>query len=108
MPELIRGVLPTRSRRRRNLGRGVIAGLGTGKSFAMKRRVARLLESGGAPDEILAITFTRVPAENLYRELQKLATPGCEELQGPILDGLAMRILPQKHVLEVVSTLPVH
>lgn len=84
----------------------VIAGPGTGKSFAMKRRVARLLESGIAPDEILAVTFTRVAAEDLHRELQKLDTPGCEELQGQTLHSLAMRILSRKHVLEAVGRTP--
>ncbi|MBU2471625.1 MAG: UvrD-helicase domain-containing protein, partial [Bacteroidetes bacterium] len=37
----------------------VEAGPGTGKSFVMKRRVARLLESGISPRKILAVTFTR-------------------------------------------------
>jgi DNA helicase II / ATP-dependent DNA helicase PcrA len=43
----------------------VVAGPGTGKSFAMKRRVARLLEIGVEPDSILPVTFTRVAAEDL-------------------------------------------
>jgi superfamily I DNA/RNA helicase len=47
----------------------------------MKRRVAKLLESGVPPQEILAVTFTRVAAEDLHRELQKLGTPGCDQLQ---------------------------
>lgn len=84
----------------------VIAGPGTGKSFAMKRRVARLLESGLAPKEVLAVTFTRVAAEDLHRELQKLGTPGCEELEGQTLHSLAMRILSRKHVLEAVGRVP--
>ncbi len=84
----------------------VIAGPGTGKSFAMKRRVARLLESGISPNEILAVTFTRVAAEDLHRELRKLDTPGCEELQGQTLHSLAMRILRRKHVLEAVGRVP--
>ena len=84
----------------------VIAGPGTGKSFAMKRRVAKLLESGVAPKEVLAVTFTRVAAEDLHRELQKLGTPGCEELQGQTLHSLAMRILSRKHVLEAVGRVP--
>lgn len=84
----------------------VIAGPGTGKSFAMKRRVARLLESGIDPNEILAVTFTRVAAEDLHRELQKLDTPGCEELKGQTLHSLAMRILDRKHVLEAVGRAP--
>ena len=84
----------------------VIAGPGTGKSFAMKRRVARLLEQGVAPKELLAVTFTRVAAEDLHRELQKLGVPGCEELEGQTLHSLAMRILSRKHVFEAVGRTP--
>lgn len=84
----------------------VIAGPGTGKSFAMKRRVARLLESGVSSKELLAVTFTRVAAEDLHRELQKLGVPGCEELEGQTLHSLAMRILSRKHVLEAVGRTP--
>jgi DNA helicase II / ATP-dependent DNA helicase PcrA len=43
----------------------VLAGPGTGKSFALKRRVARLLESNVPPARILPITFTKVAAEDL-------------------------------------------
>ncbi len=50
----------------------VIAGPGTGKSYAIKRRVARLLEKTVPAEKILAVTFTRVAAEDLHRELQKL------------------------------------
>jgi DNA helicase-2/ATP-dependent DNA helicase PcrA len=84
----------------------VIAGPGTGKSFAMKRRVARLLESGVSPKELLAVTFTRVAAEDLHRELQTLGAPGCEDLEGQTLHSLAMRILSRKHVLEAVGRSP--
>jgi superfamily I DNA/RNA helicase len=59
----------------------VIAGPGTGKSFAMKRRVAKLLESGIAPKEVLAVTFTRVAAEDLRRELQKLGFQDVKSLR---------------------------
>src|SRR3954451_24171264 len=78
----------------------VIAGPGTGKSFAMKRRVARLLEEGVAPSEILAMTFTRVAAEALHRELKQLDTPGCDQLEGKTLHSLAMCILGRKHIFE--------
>lgn len=37
----------------------VVAGLGTGKTFALMRRIARLLEQGAQPNGILAVTFTR-------------------------------------------------
>ncbi len=38
----------------------VVAGPGTGKSFALKRRVARLLEDKIDPRRILPVTFTRL------------------------------------------------
>jgi DNA helicase-2/ATP-dependent DNA helicase PcrA len=84
----------------------VIAGPGTGKSYAMKRRVARLLEEKVEPEKVLAVTFTRVAAEDLHRELQKLDVPGCEELEGQTLHGLAMRILARQHVLKSVGRTP--
>ena len=58
----------------------VVAGPGTGKSFAMKRRVARLLEEGAQPSIILPVTFTRVAAEDLHRELVNMGVPGCDAL----------------------------
>ena len=84
----------------------VIAGPGTGKSFAMKRRVARLLEEKVSPEKILAVTFTRVAAKDLHRELQKLDVPGCEDIEGLTLHGLAMRILARQHVLKSLGRTP--
>lgn len=43
----------------------VLAGPGTGKTFAMMRRVARLLEAGATPTDILAVTFTGTAAHDL-------------------------------------------
>lgn len=54
----------------------VVAGPGTGKSFALKRRVARLLEEGAAPKRILPVTFTNVAAEDLQREMMRVGVPG--------------------------------
>jgi ATP-dependent DNA helicase UvrD/PcrA len=48
----------------------VVAGPGTGKSFALKRRVARLLEQGIVPCRILAVTFTRNAAKELVRDIR--------------------------------------
>ena len=84
----------------------VIAGPGTGKSYAMKRRVARLLEEKIKPNKMLAVTFTRVAAEDLHRELQKLDVPGCGELEGQTLHSLAMRILSRGHVLNAMGRTP--
>jgi len=84
----------------------VIAGPGTGKSFAMKRRVARLLEEGTNPAAILAVTFTRVAAEDLHRELVGMRVPGCEALNGVTLHSLALRILMRNHVLGATGRIP--
>jgi superfamily I DNA/RNA helicase len=72
----------------------------------MKRRVARLLEQGIAPPSILPVTFTRVAAEDLHRELVGMDVPGSEALQGVTLHSLAMRILMRNHVLEATSRIP--
>jgi DNA helicase-2/ATP-dependent DNA helicase PcrA len=77
----------------------VIAGPGTGKSYAMKRRVARLLEEGVQPSTILPVTFTRVAAQDLHRELVSMRVPGCEALQGTTLSRLCLRRLSSNAVL---------
>ena len=84
----------------------VVAGPGTGKSFAMKRRVARLLEIGVAPNAILPVTFTRVAAEDLHRELVGMNVPECDDLQGVTLHSLALRILMRNHVLDSTMRVP--
>ena len=81
----------------------VVAGPGTGKSFAMKRRVARLLESGVPASSILPVTFTRVAAEDLHRELVGMQVPGCDELEGRTLHSLAFKVLMSAHALEATG-----
>ncbi|OOG28816.1 hypothetical protein B1C78_00275 [Thioalkalivibrio denitrificans] len=84
----------------------VVAGPGAGKSFAMKRRVARLLEEGIEPERILPVTFTRVAAEDLHRELVGMQVDGCDKLQGTTLHSLALRILMRNHVLVATGRTP--
>jgi DNA helicase II / ATP-dependent DNA helicase PcrA len=85
----------------------VLAGPGSGKSFAMKRRVARILETENvAPKRVLAVTFTRVAAEDLHRELQSLSVPGADDLSGRTLHSLAMTILMRQHVLTALGRVP--
>jgi DNA helicase II / ATP-dependent DNA helicase PcrA len=43
----------------------VRAGPGTGKTFALMRRLARLLEEGAVPEQVLLSTFTRTAATDL-------------------------------------------
>jgi DNA helicase II / ATP-dependent DNA helicase PcrA len=85
----------------------VLAGPGAGKSFAMKRRVARILEVENiAPTRVLAVTFTRVAAEDLHRELATLGVPGADTLNGRTLHSLAMTILMRQHVLAALGRIP--
>ena len=84
----------------------VVAGPGTGKSFAMKRRVARLLEEGIKPSTILPVTFTRVAAEDLHRELVGMNVPNCDKLNGTTLHSLALKILMRNQVLATTGRIP--
>jgi DNA helicase II / ATP-dependent DNA helicase PcrA len=65
----------------------------------MKRRVARLLESGVEAMSILPVTFTRVAAEDLHRELVGMQVQGCDELEGRTLHSLAFKVLMSAHAL---------
>src|SRR5438309_431086 len=85
----------------------VLAGPGAGKSFAMKRRVARILEIDHIdPTRVLAVTFTRVAAEDLHRELISLGVPGAGNLNGKTLHSLAISILTRAHVLTALGRIP--
>ena len=84
----------------------VVAGPGTGKSFALKRRVARLLEEGADPERILPVTFTNVAAEDLQREMLQVGVPGCEAIRGSTLHSLCMRVLSRQQVLESIGRIP--
>jgi ATP-dependent DNA helicase UvrD/PcrA len=85
----------------------VLAGPGAGKSFAMKRRVARILEVEQIdPVAVLPVTFTRVAAEDLHRELVSLGVPGATDLNGRTLHSLAMSILMRRHVLTALGRVP--
>ena len=84
----------------------VMAGPGTGKSFAMKRRVARLLESGYDPSRILAVTFTRNAAGSLVDDLHTLGIADCEKIQAGTLHSLCFRILNREDVFGYLGRVP--
>src|SRR5882672_9795905 len=77
----------------------VLAGPGTGKTFAMMRRIARLLESGVPPARILAVSFTRTAARDLSGQLVKLGTPGADEVNATTLHALCFGVLMKEAVL---------
>ena len=55
----------------------VVAGAGSGKTRTLVYRVARLVESGVNPAQILLLTFTRKAAEEMLRRASMLVGGSC-------------------------------
>ena len=84
-----------------------MAGPGTGKSFAMKRRIARLIEVVGVnPERILAVTFTRTAARDLERELQAIGVPGCENIVAGTVHSYCFKLLLRNDVFGLLGRVP--
>ncbi len=84
----------------------VMAGPGTGKSFAMKRRVARLLESGQDPRRVLAVTFTRNAAASLLKDLHALGIANCERVRVGTLHAFCFSLLSRQDVFGYLGRVP--
>lgn len=84
----------------------VMAGPGTGKSFAMKRRVARLLESGQNPRRVLAVTFTRNAAATLVNDLHALGIADCDKVRVGTLHAFCFGLLSAQEVFEYLGRVP--
>ncbi len=84
----------------------VVAGPGTGKSFAIMRRVARLLEAGQDPQRILAVTFTRNAASSLVSDLNDIGVEGCREVSARTLHSYCFSLLNREEVFTYLSRVP--
>ncbi|WP_284652114.1 ATP-dependent helicase [Flavobacterium terrisoli] len=84
----------------------VIAGPGSGKTFTLMRRIARLLESGIDPKKILLVTFTRTAAHDLKKELMKLGVPGVQEIKAGTLHSFCYGLLLRESVLQITGRNP--
>ena len=84
----------------------VMAGPGTGKTFAMKRKVARHLEEHVDPRRILAVTFTRTASANLIKELHDLGIEGCEHIHAGTLHSFCFALLSEEDVLAFSQRIP--
>jgi DNA helicase-2/ATP-dependent DNA helicase PcrA len=84
----------------------VMAGPGTGKTFAMKRWVTRVIEDGAEPHRILAVTFTRTAAADLVRELANLGVEGCEDIRAGTLHSYCFSLLRRQEVFEFLDRWP--
>jgi UvrD/REP helicase N-terminal domain len=79
----------------------VVAGPGTGKTFALMRRVARLLEQGVQPNRILAVTFTRTAAGDLVEKLA--GVPGADTVAAKTLHSLSFGLLSRTAVFQALG-----
>lgn len=84
----------------------VMAGPGTGKTFALMRRIARLMEEGKNPSELLLVTFTRTTAADLVRELSKLELQGSDQVKAGTLHSFCFSTLNRASVLEITGRNP--
>lgn len=84
----------------------VRAGPGTGKSFALKRRVARLLEHGQEPERILVVTFTRNAAASLTDDLSNLGVADCKKVHVGTLHSYCFKLLNREEVFEIIKRTP--
>jgi DNA helicase-2/ATP-dependent DNA helicase PcrA len=84
----------------------VMAGPGTGKTFALMRRVARLLQQRVTPRRILVCTFTRTAARDLSHELSRLGINGVEDVRAGTLHSICFSILSQEEVLQHTGRFP--
>ena len=84
----------------------IVAGPGTGKTFALMRRVARLLEEGQEPNRILVCTFTRTAANDLSKEISRLRIGGVTEIVAGTLHAFCFRLLYRAEVLTNTGRVP--
>jgi DNA helicase-2/ATP-dependent DNA helicase PcrA len=71
----------------------VIAGAGSGKTRTLVYRVARLVETGVPPENILLLTFTRKAAGEMLVRAAGLADEQCRQVSGGTFHSLAHRVL---------------
>ena len=71
----------------------VIAGAGSGKTRTLVYRVARLVESGVNPAQVLLLTFTRKAAEEMLRRAAALVGASCEHVSGGTFHSFANTVL---------------
>ena len=75
-----------------------IAGPGTGKTYALMRRVMRLLQHGTDPAGMLVCTFTRTAANDLKGELGRLGVEGSESVRTGTLHAFCLSLLRRADV----------
>jgi DNA helicase-2/ATP-dependent DNA helicase PcrA len=78
----------------------VIAGAGTGKTRTLVYRVARLVEDGIPPEQILLLTFTKKSSAEMLRRASQLLDGRCDNVSGGTFHSFAHQLL-RKYALGV-------
>ena len=85
----------------------VVAGPGTGKTFSLMRRVARLLQGGSTkPERIFVATFTRTAARDLEEALQELDAEGATKVRAGTIHSFCFSVLAREEVLVATGRNP--
>ena len=71
----------------------VVAGAGSGKTRVLTHRIARLIENGASPFEILAITFTNKAADEMKHRVGGLVGPVAQKMWVSTFHSACVRIL---------------
>jgi len=77
----------------------VLAGAGTGKTRVVTYRVARLIESGTRPENVLLLTFTNKAAKEMMRRAEQLVGRNVTGLLGGTFHHVANLLLRQHYAL---------
>jgi DNA helicase II / ATP-dependent DNA helicase PcrA len=73
----------------------LVAGAGTGKTRTLVYRVARLVESGVDPSQILLLTFTRRAAYEMLRRASQILDERCQHVEGGTFHHYCSKLLHQ-------------
>ena len=71
----------------------LVAGAGTGKTRTLVYRVARLIESGVDPSQILLLTFTRRAAHEMLTRASQLLDDRCRRVEGGTFHHYCSKLL---------------
>jgi DNA helicase-2/ATP-dependent DNA helicase PcrA len=71
----------------------IIAGAGSGKTKTLTLRVAKLIEDGISPDNILLLTFTRRAAKEMISRVESILNSNLKKIEGGTFHSFANLIL---------------
>lgn len=84
----------------------VVAGPGTGKSYALMCRVARLLDLGNDPEQIFLCSFTRTAAADLATSMAQILAQGADKIRTSTLHSYCFEVLARADVLSATNRVP--